>query len=44
MAAAVAEMGVFVLFSSGLGDNLEEQERQRMELGAEGTRRLGAES
>lgn len=35
VAAAVAVMGFFVLFSSGLVNDLEEQERQRMELWAE---------
>lgn len=44
MAAAVAVMGFFVLFSSGLVNDLEEQERQRMELWAEATRRLAADS
>lgn len=44
VAAAVAVMGFFVLFSSGLVNDLEEQERQRMELWAEATRRLAADS
>lgn len=44
VAAAIAVVGFFLLFSSWLVSDLEEQERQRMELWAEATRRLADDS
>ncbi len=44
LVAAVAVMGMFLYFSSSLADELAAQERARMQLWADATRRLASES